>query len=153
MLIILTIFTVNNRYYIIITSEDNKVFYKCRTFIGDEFDVGFIHSVNKTPLTDYYRVESDGIYVIKTLYYSFGAGVQTALDEGQTITYTDDGGFLVEGFHKKIDNLDYVVGMVSDHILHINNESISLRDLCGKGTYIQIRLRHSNCIKEVLKFE
>jgi len=109
---------------------------------GDTFSIGFIHSVNKSPLTDYYEVRGKDIYVVKTVYYGFGAGVQTEIEEGQTLTYGDDGSMIVTGFNKKIDPLTYFVGTVSDHILCINEgEDISLRDLCGRnarvGFYIE----------------
>jgi len=109
---------------------------------GDTFSIGFIHSVNKSPLTDYYEVRGEDIYVVKTIYYGFGAGVQTEIEEGQTLTYGDDGSMIVTGFNKKIDPLTYFVGTVSDHTLRINEgEDISLRDLCGRnarvGFYIE----------------
>ncbi len=105
---------------------------------GDTFGVGFIHSVNKSPLTDYYEIKEDGIYVEKTVYYGFGAGVQTELSEGETLTYGPDGSMIVSGFDKKMDNLIYFVGTVSDHTLTVNNkEGISLRDLCGRSAPVR----------------
>ena len=68
----------------------------------------------------------------KTVYYSFGAGVQTELEEGQHLEYGDDGSMIVSGFHKEIPDLIYIVGTVSDHIMVINGgEEISLSQLCG----------------------
>ncbi len=104
---------------------------------GDIFSIGFIHSVNKSPLTDYYEVRGKDIYVVKTVYYGFGAGVQTEIEEGQTLSYGDDGSMIVTGFNKKIDPLTYFVGTVSDHTLRINEgEEISLRDLCGRNARV-----------------
>ncbi len=104
---------------------------------GDTFSVGFVHSVNKSPLTDYYELRDDGIYVVKTVYYGFGAGVESELGEGETLEYGDDGSMIVTGFEKRIDNLGYIVGTVSDHILTINEKKeISLRDLCGRSARV-----------------
>lgn len=104
---------------------------------GDIFSIGFIHSVNKSPLTDYYEVRGKDIYVVKTVYYGFGAGVQTEIEEGQTLSYGDDGSMIVTGFDKKIDPLTYFVGTVSDHTLRINDgEDISLRELCGRNARV-----------------
>ena len=105
---------------------------------GDVFSVGFIHSVNKSPVTDYYEVRKDGIYVVKTIYYGFGAGVQTQLEEGQTMTYGDDGSMIVTGFDQKIPDLIYFVGTVSDHTLTLNETTeVSLRDLCGRNAMVR----------------
>lgn len=105
--------------------------------LGDRFSVTFIHSVNKSPVTDVYEIRKDGIYVVQTIYYSFGAGVQTEIEEGQTLQYGEDGSMIVSGFDKRLDNLSYIVGTVSDHTLKIGGQIISLRDLCGRNATIR----------------
>ncbi len=104
---------------------------------GDEFSVSFIHSVNKTPVTDVFEVREGSIYAVRTIYYSFGAGVQTEIEEGQTLDYGEDGSMIVSGIDKRIDKLSYIVGTVSDHILEIKGQAISLRELCGKNTVVR----------------
>ena len=107
---------------------------------GDTFSVGFIHSVNKSPLTDFYEVRDGSIFVEKTIYYGFGAGVQTEIEEGQTLEYGEDGSMIVSGFDKEIPDLLYIVGTVSDHTLRINGgEEISLRDLCGRTALVRFQ--------------
>lgn len=110
---------------------------------GDTFSVGFIHSVNKSPVTDHYELRSDGIYVVKTVYYGFGAGVQTELEEGQKLEYGEDGSMIITGFDRRMDDLIYFVGTVSDHTLVINDgESVSLRDLCGRSSMVRFSWKH-----------
>ena len=105
---------------------------------GDTFGIGFIHSVNKSPVTDYYEIRSDGIYVVKTVYYGFGAGVQTQLEEGQKMEYGEDGSMIITGFDRRMDDLVYFVGTVSDHTLTLDDgQQISLRDLCGRNTKVR----------------
>ncbi len=115
---------------------------------GDEFSVTFIHSVNNSPVTDVYQFRDKRIYVVRTIYYNFGAGVQTELEEGQTLEYGRDGSMIVSGFNRPADNLSYIVGTVSDHTLKINGEVFSLRELCGRNTTIRFvrgrRLFHNN---------
>ena len=107
---------------------------------GDTFSVGFIHSVNKSPLTDFYELRDGSIFVEKTVYYGFGAGVQTELEEGQTLEYGEDGSMIISGFDLKLSNLIYRVGTVSDHILTLEDgTAISLRDLCGRSTRVGFR--------------
>ena len=107
---------------------------------GDCFSVGFIHSVNKSPVTDYFEVRSDGIYGIKTVYYGFGAGVPTELEEGQILSYGEDGSMILTGMEIKMDHLIYRVGTVSDHILTLRDgQEISLRKLCGRSARVAFR--------------
>lgn len=104
---------------------------------GDEFSVTFIHSVNKTPVTDVYQIRDGAIYVVRTIYYSFGAGVQTQIEAGQTLEYGADGSMTVSGFERPMDRLSYIVGTVSDHILKISGETVSLRERCGRNANVR----------------
>lgn len=104
---------------------------------GDEFSVTFIHSVNNSPVTDVYQIRKSKIYVDRTIYYAFGAGVQTEIEEGQSLEYGQDGSMIVSGFNRLMDRLSYIVGTVSDHTLQIHGQDISLRELCGKNTTVQ----------------
>lgn len=122
---------------VIRNTDTGKIVSQYPVSPGDRFSVTFVHSVNKTPVTDVYEIRKDGIYVIQTIYYSFGAGVQTEIEEGQTLEYGDDGSMIVSGFDKKMENLSYIVGTVSDHILEIDGQTISLRDLCGRNATIK----------------
>ena len=105
-----------------------------------EFSVSFIHSVNQTPVTDVYEVRGRDIFVVKTVYFSFGAGVQTELQDGQTMFFGEDGSMTVSGFEQKMDNLSYIVGTVSDHVLEIGGRNVSLRELCGKNTTVRFSI-------------
>ncbi len=89
-------------------------------------------------MRDYYKIDEAGdIYVTKTAYYAFGAGVQTELNEGESFSYGDNGEMIVSDINKKIDHLTYFVGTISDHTLRIDDKEISLRDLCGKNAHIE----------------
>ena len=105
---------------------------------GGQFSVEFRHSVNLSPVTDVYRIEDGEIYVEETKYYHFGAGVQTELNEGETLTYTDDGAMVVGNIHQNRSGVTYVVGTVYDHLLTVGEgERVSLRDLCGKNAPVR----------------
>ena len=103
---------------------------------GLMFSVEFVHSVNQTPVKDTYIIENGQIIAYSTTYRSFGAGVQTALQEGQTMTYDENGNMVITGFDITYDPLRYIVGTVSDHILTIDGKEISLRDMCGRNAKV-----------------
>ena len=120
--------------------EDKTRYAEYEMKIGDTFSIEFIHSVNKSPVTDYFEIQDDGIYGVKTVYYGFGAGVPTELEEGQTLEYGDDGSMIISGTRVKMKDLIYRVGTVSDHILTLaNGRKISLRDLCGRSSRVCFR--------------
>lgn len=128
--------------FLVLTHGDTgKILGEFPVKSGDEFSVSFVHSVNQSSVTDVYAIRGNAIFVIRTIYYSFGAGVQTEIQEGQTLEYGDDGAMIVSGFNKRMDNLSYIVGTVSDHILEINGQKVSLRELCGKNTCVRFAVR------------
>ena len=134
---IFLLFTFSSPCLILKNGDTGEVIKAFPVKDGEEFSVTFVHSVNQSPVTDVYQIRSDGIYVVRTIYYAFGAGVQTELEEGQTLEYGRDGSMMVSGFHRRMDHLSYIVGTVSDHMLQIDGEVLSLRKLCGRNTTVQ----------------
>lgn len=134
-------FAFSSQYILLEDGDTGKVFASYPVSEGDSFSVTFVHSVNNSPVTDVYELRDGSIFVVKTIYYSFGAGVQTQMGEGQTLEYGEDGSMIVSGFEKKMDNLSYIVGTVSDHVLEIGGETISLRELCGRNANVRFVCR------------
>ena len=130
-----------DRYLVLSSVKTGEIYGRYPVRISDTFSVGFIHSVNKSPVIDFYEIRKDGIYVVKTVYYGFGAGVQTELEEGQKLEYGEDGSMIITGFNRKMEDLVYFVGTVSDHTLTLEDgEEISLRDLCGRNAKVRFAL-------------
>lgn len=44
---------------------------------------------------------------------------------------------IVSGFDREMPWLSYIVGTVSDHVLTIHGEAVSLRELCGKNSKVE----------------
>ena len=129
--------------WLVLRNGDTKEeFARFRVSEGDEFSVTFIHSVNQYPLTDVYQIRNHKIYVVRTIYNNFGAGVQTEIEPGQKLEYGENGEMIVSGFDREIPWLSYIVGTVSDHILTVNGEEISLRELCGRNSKVEFSCEH-----------
>jgi hypothetical protein len=105
-----------------------------------EFAIEFIHSVNQSPVREFFRVENGEIRLKAVRFFSFGAGMQSDL-EGELTMSRDGDAMVISGYKTSFKELNYIVGTVSDHLLFINGETVSLRDLCGKNAHIQIRLK------------
>lgn len=103
---------------------------------GDTIAVEFIHSVNKSPVRDVYEIREGEIWNTQCIYYGFGAGVEEELGEGETLSYGENGEMIISNIEKKIDNMVIVVGTISDHTLYLGDETISLRDLCGRSSKV-----------------
>lgn len=108
---------------------------------GDTFSVEFVHSVNKSPVRDVYEIRAGEIWNTQCIYYGFGAGVEEELGEGETLSYGDNGEMIISNIEKKMDNMVTVVGTISDHTLRIGEETVSLRDLCGRSSKVLFSCR------------
>lgn len=97
---------------------------------GGKFSVRFKHSVNQSPVEDFYRIQDGSIMVYQTVYYAFGAGVQTEIGAGETLTRGEDGAMIVSGMDRLIPSLSYNISPVYDHVLNINGEEHSLKEIC-----------------------
>ena len=137
-LIIAAAFISFKPYLLLQDTDSGRLYAKWPVNNGSEFSIEFVHSVNQTPVRDIFVVSGNRVIPVETVFYGFGAGMQTGLDEGQTLTYNSDGSMSITGFTQELDRLNYIVGTVSDHNMVINGESISLRELCGKNAAVTI---------------
>jgi hypothetical protein len=139
---LLTYFSASTQKRLILFNADSgEIYAEFQVEEGQRFSITFIHSVNKTPVTDVYEIRGGEIYVVETRYYSFGAGVQTEIEEGQTLTYAEDGAMVVSGIDRLMSGMIYVVGKIYDHRLEINGSVYSLTELCGKGSPVEFVCR------------
>lgn len=133
---------VNNKKNLYLIDTSNNKTLGIYQFDNDyKFSVEFIHSVNKSPVIDYYEYKNNNIYVTKTIYYNFGAGVETELENNEKLSYGDNGEMIISNIDKIINPLIYVVGSVYDHILYINNDKIILNNLYGKNKHIKFEIK------------
>jgi len=122
-------------------SESGKVYGRWPLEENGEFSIEFIHSVNQSPVREFYGAENGVIRLRAVRFFSFGAGMKSDLDGG--LTFSRDGdAMVISGYTTtfKDNELNYIVGTVSDHLLFINGETISLRQLCGRNAHINIHL-------------
>ena len=106
----------------------------------EEFAIEFIHSVNQSPVRESFLIEEGKIRPIAVRFSSFGAGMQSSLEDGLELGRDGDA-MVITGFKNSFSELNYIVGTVSDHLLLIGSETISLRELCGRNAHIRICVR------------
>ena len=130
----------NKPVLILMDQESGRVIEKFDFGYNDTFSVSFIHSVNQSEVVDYFkRGKNNELICFKNKFHSFGAGMPESWPEGVTVKTTPDG-IIVENLNIKLNEVCYIVGTVSDHILKIDGKTISLRELCGKNTEVLFKL-------------
>jgi len=140
-IVLIFLYICPKKEYLVLRDGDNgKLIARYEVEENEEFAVSFIHSVNKSIVKESYEIKQKNIYLTKCLYRAFGAGVATQVEPPQTLEYLSDGSMLISGFDRKIEDLSYIVATVSDHILYINDEEISLGELCGKNRTVRFEI-------------
>lgn len=117
-------------------SQSGQVYATYPVENGDTYAVEFVHSVNKSPVRDVFEIRDGEIWNTQCIYYGFGAGVEEELAEGEVLSFGENGEMIISNIEKKMDNLIIVVGTISDHTLYIGEETVSLRDLCGRSSKV-----------------
>ena len=121
-------------------AETDEVYFQQPLEADGVFSVSYIHSVNKSNVEEYYRLEDDELYLFRARYRAFGAGVATELEEGQTLSY-EDGYMIIENIHYQIPNLVYRVGTVSDPLIHIGTQTWHMKDLAPPLTSVRFTIQ------------
>ncbi len=115
--------------------------FACYPFpAGSTFSVTFVHSVNQSPVTDYYRGQEDNsLLCYATKFHAYGAGIPESWPENAKVETSTDG-IYVSNLHILLPDVTYIVGTVSDHTLTIGDADISLRELCGKNAEVLFKI-------------
>ena len=88
---------------------------------GSEFAIRYRHSVALSPVEDWFSVSGGCIYLEKTVYQDFGAGLPHQPGPGQRM-YTENGKVVISGYHMALPSFDVRVGRVANHTLLLPEE-------------------------------
>lgn len=101
---------------LVLKNADGAVLFSCPAREGLSFGIRYIHSVAKSPVEDWFRVSQQTIFLEKTVYQDFGAGLPHTPGPGQTMS-TGDGHIVISGYHKALPSFDVRVGRIAQHTL------------------------------------
>ena len=134
-----------NKNTLHIKSNNKNIIINEFDYSTDSFYIEFVHSVNKSPVKEYYKIdENKKIVLYKSVYYNFGAGVETNIYGDQKFEFGEDGSLIFYDLDISFNDLSYIVGTIYDHLLYVidknENEknSYNLTTLFGKNSKINI---------------
>jgi hypothetical protein len=115
---------------------------------GSEFALGFIHSVELSPVWDYFRVDdSYRIILYETAVRSFNTGLPSTLT-GEERLHRERDGFRISGVNRVLPSIDLWVHERTDNTLKVKDDSLKLYSLAG-NTLLRISIRKA-CLGEYL---
>ena len=109
---------------------------------GNEFALGFIHSVELSPVWDYFRVDdSYRIILYETAIRSFNTGLPSTLT-GEERLHRERDGYRISGMNRVLPSIDLWVHEKTDNTLKVKDDSLKLYTLAG-NTLLKIRIRQT----------
>jgi hypothetical protein len=124
----------------IVDGRRDRIVLCARVKPGEEFMISFMHSVNRRPVYDTFRVEADHLVIVKSRYDSFGAGMPESSTTEGTLTIAPDG-WMEWTVNRSLPEVAIRVGQVAGHKLHFKSREVPLSDLADPGSALTLRVR------------
>ncbi len=91
------------------------------------FFISFKHSVNRTPVNEYYRISHHKFVAYKTTFYSYGAGMPELAPGGrEKISISQDGLVQIDDMDRVMDHFTVFIGTYADHYFHYKDKEMRL---------------------------
>jgi hypothetical protein len=121
-------------------ARQGKTVFMQRVSPGETFSLAFVHSVEKSPVTDYFRIDDAfRIVLYETAFRSLNTGLPATISAGQTLSRTDQG-FRLSILDRVIPDIQLWVDERYAGALEIGGTDVSLAALAG-NTLLQVRVR------------
>ncbi len=115
-----------------------RPFFRAPMWGKEEFQICFIHSVNRRPVCDRLRVEGEDLLILGSRFDSFGAGMPDgSSDEGVLRRLPD--GWLEWRVQRPVPEVILRVGRTAEHRLVLKGKEILLSQLAEPGQALSFR--------------
>lgn len=131
-------FTISN-------GKTNEIVYIDNVENVGEFAVSFRHSVNRTLVNEFIRIEGERFIVYKTTFYSYGAGMPEYNANSKEIITISDGVVQIENIDRELEGFTYLVGTYADHTLSYMDKTIKLSELIEPQKPAHFRIKKVSC--------
>ena len=125
---------------VIVIESENNIIFSTSVESGYTFSTRFIHSVQKTPVEEFFVVNDncDGFTLKSTRYRSFGVGLPFLESDGNFRREGDD--FIMDNLNRSIKILDLRPGVGTELSITIDNQILPLYEIVPLGALIRISI-------------
>ena len=125
---------------IIIVESDKGIILSLPAKAGMPFSTRFIHSVQKTPVEEFFVVDDkcSGFILRSTRYHSFGVGLPFLSSDGNFRREGND--FIMDDMNRRIKTLDLRPGVGTELSLQIDDKNYQLYQIVPIGSLIRISI-------------
>ena len=133
------LFWYGNQLMLTINPDNDQEQYRFTVGTGDTWYIEFMHSVQKTPVQEYFIVRGENDLLLeKTIYQSMGVGLPFMASEGKLKT-TGDGHFILE-MHREYQTLKLRTGLEACPKIYFGGNVLPIYNLYEPGTLVEIKV-------------
>ena len=120
--------------------NEDGLLASCPADAGTEFSTRFIHSVQKTPVEEFFAVNDarDGFVLLRTRYRSFGVGLPFLPTDGSFRREGD--AFVMDGMNRPLPEIQFRPGLSTDLKITLPDEEILLADRVPIGSLVRVAI-------------
>ncbi len=109
---------------------------------NSQFQIVYIHSIHRTPVTEYYHIDSQlNIVVDKMVFDTFGVGMPSDVENGEKFTI-ENGKFVLNHLNRVLPSFDLRIGQViANHKFIANGKSIKMSTLTKPGNWVRFQVK------------
>ena len=137
-------------YLVLTNAHSGTLLLRERTSEGEIFSIHFIHSVNKSPVTEIYEIRNGQIVLVALEFETFGAGMPTELESGQSLIRLPEGGMRIVGIDRVMEDFHYMIGYNSGLVINFGERQVPLDTLDAAGQPVRIALKQLNIWQRLL---
>ncbi len=128
-----------NQLVVVMIPEGNLPKISFTTYKGDVWNIKFTHSVQLTPVLEFFEVEgANDLIMTHTIYQSLGVGLPYLPSEGK-FTKLPDGRFKLD-MNRPFDSVKLRTAFQARHMIIHGDTEYDLCKLYGQGTLIEIKV-------------
>lgn len=127
-------------------SQSNRLLWETPVKPGLSFGIRWIHSIHRTPVEEFFRVDGTNLIEYRMSFRDYGIGMSSELAPGERLV-NRDGRFYVENMHRVFPEIRLYIGQVrANHTLLFQGEVIPLATLDRPGSSVLIRVEKRSII-------
>ncbi|MGO1468855.1 MAG: DUF1850 domain-containing protein [Tissierella sp.] len=115
----------------------------------EEFTIKYTHSVEKSPVTEKYKVYEDEIILLETTFKSYGAGLPATTEYDFELI---DDGFRIYNINKKYRDVIYRTGAeIANHEIIIGDKTYEFLDFSKKRAGVRFSTERISLLNYIIK--
>ena len=125
---------------IIVIETEGKILFSAPAEFGTQFSTRFIHSVQKTPVEEFFIVndDCDGFILKSTRYQSFGVGLPFLESDGSFRCEGDY--FIMDNLNRSIKTLDLRPGVGTELSINVNDQILPIYKIVPLGSLVRVSI-------------